>query len=159
MPKAVRRTHIVQMTLTDEGVTESLAAALAAVARSGDVLALWGDLGTGKTVFARAFIRAATGRRDEEVPSPTFTLVQTYDAGEVPIHHFDMYRLKAPEEVIEQAVSNDDAIDALVSVVGMWRALRAGGLGRYGDEFYADPAVRTEGWIWGLGPDGESLAG
>jgi aminopeptidase YwaD len=64
-----------------------------------------------------------------------------------------------PEEAIEQAASNDDAFDALVSVAGMWRALRAGGFGRYGDEFYVDPAVRTEGWIWGLGPDGESLVG
>ncbi len=98
MPKAASRTEAVHRTLSDESATETLAASIAAVSRPGDVIALWGDLGTGKTVFARAFIRAATGHGDEEVPSPTFTLVQTYDAGEIPIYHFDMYRLETPDE-------------------------------------------------------------
>ncbi len=63
-----------------------------------------GDLGAGKTVFARAFIRARAaraGRRIAEVPSPTFTLVQTYDLGGEPVWHADLYRLADPSEVEE----------------------------------------------------------
>ena len=65
-----------------------------------DVIALAGDLGVGKTELARAAIRAATAET-VEVPSPTFTLVQTYDAARAPIWHFDLYRLADPDEVIE----------------------------------------------------------
>jgi len=86
--------------LPDESATEALAAGLAALARPGDVLALFGDLGTGKTVFARAFVRARGGG-DEEVPSPTFTLVQTYELAGGTVHHFDLFRLTAPEEAYE----------------------------------------------------------
>jgi tRNA threonylcarbamoyladenosine biosynthesis protein TsaE len=83
--------------LPDETATATLAARLAALARAGDVIALSGDLGAGKTTFARAFIDAA-GAADDEVPSPTFTLVQVYEAGAAPIWHFDLYRLKSAEE-------------------------------------------------------------
>lgn len=76
-----------------------LAAELATVALPGDVLALHGDLGTGKTVFARAFIRARGG--SGEVPSPTFTLVQSYDLPDGLIYHFDLYRIEHPEEIEE----------------------------------------------------------
>jgi tRNA threonylcarbamoyladenosine biosynthesis protein TsaE len=61
-----------------------------------------GDLGTGKTTFARAFIRALGG--DEEVPSPTFTLVQLYELDRATIWHFDLYRLRAPEEAWELGI-------------------------------------------------------
>lgn len=64
------------------------------------VLALHGDLGAGKSVFARAMIRTLTGNHDEDVPSPTFTLVQTYDAPDTIIRHFDLYRLEKPEDVL-----------------------------------------------------------
>ena len=64
--------------LADEAATVALARRIAAVARPGDVIALAGELGVGKTRFARAFVDALTGER-EEVPSPTFTLVQTYE--------------------------------------------------------------------------------
>ena len=73
--------------LPDEDATAALAARIAALARPGDVIALKGELGTGKTSFARAFIRARGG--GEAVPSPTFTLVQVYEIGDVPIWHFD----------------------------------------------------------------------
>ncbi|MBI3507108.1 MAG: tRNA (adenosine(37)-N6)-threonylcarbamoyltransferase complex ATPase subunit type 1 TsaE [Proteobacteria bacterium] len=87
-------------TLADETATAGLAARLAAIARPRDVLALWGDLGMGKTRFARAFVAARAGT-PTEVPSPTFTLVQTYDLPGGPVWHFDLYRLTDPEDVWE----------------------------------------------------------
>ena len=86
--------------LPSEAPTAALARGLAARARAGDVIALWGDLGTGKSVFARAFINARPGA-PEEVPSPTFTLVQVYERGPVPVWHFDLYRIERPEETLE----------------------------------------------------------
>ncbi|MDH5748196.1 MAG: tRNA (adenosine(37)-N6)-threonylcarbamoyltransferase complex ATPase subunit type 1 TsaE [Rhodospirillales bacterium] len=89
-----------QMELADEAATVALAARLAALARPGDVFALRGGLGAGKTVFARAFIQKL-GDSPEEVPSPTFTLVQTYETGAGTIYHFDLYRIESPEETDE----------------------------------------------------------
>jgi tRNA threonylcarbamoyladenosine biosynthesis protein TsaE len=88
--------------LSDETATAGLAAGLAGIAEAGDVIALQGDLGAGKTTLARAFIhaRGVAG----EVPSPTFTLVQVYEAGAVAIWHFDLYRLKSPEEAWELGI-------------------------------------------------------
>jgi tRNA threonylcarbamoyladenosine biosynthesis protein TsaE len=100
--------------LPDESATAALAAHLAARARRGDVLALRGPLGSGKTSFARAFIRAFIGA--EEVPSPTFTLVETYAApGKPPVWHFDLYRLKAPEEALELGI--EEAFTDAVSLI------------------------------------------
>lgn len=90
----------VTLALADQAATEALAARLAAVLRPGDVVALGGDLGAGKTTLVRALIRAAAGA-EVEVPSPTFTLVQTYDLPIGTLWHFDLYRLAGPEEVIE----------------------------------------------------------
>jgi tRNA threonylcarbamoyladenosine biosynthesis protein TsaE len=103
--------------LPDEAATARLAQSLAALARRGDVLALVGELGSGKTAFARAFINAlpapngtapatsepATSEpaTSEEVPSPTFTLLQTYQRAPAPVWHFDLYRLARPDEVYE----------------------------------------------------------
>jgi tRNA threonylcarbamoyladenosine biosynthesis protein TsaE len=87
------------LVLADETATASLAAALAARALPGDVLTLSGVLGAGKTSFARFFIRALG--IGEEVPSPTFTLVQTYETTRGTVWHFDLYRLTSPEEVWE----------------------------------------------------------
>lgn len=81
--------------------TRRLAEWLAGLARAGDTIALSGDLGAGKTELARAFIRARTGNPDEDVPSPTFTLVQTYGEGEEEIWHADLYRIAAPDEALE----------------------------------------------------------
>jgi len=83
-----------------ETETTGLAARIAGIAAAGDVLALDGPLGAGKTAFARGFIRALT-RPDEDVPSPTFTLVQLYDAGPIPIYHFDLYRIEDAAELDE----------------------------------------------------------
>jgi tRNA threonylcarbamoyladenosine biosynthesis protein TsaE len=86
--------------LPDAAATRALAAKLAPLARAGDALTLSGELGMGKTEFARGFVRARAGR-DIEVPSPTFTLVQTYDLPGGEIWHFDLYRLTDPEEIWE----------------------------------------------------------
>lgn len=84
-----------------ENDTVALARRLAAGLKPGDVLCLHGDLGMGKSVFARGLIRALAGKPALEVPSPTFTLVQTYDTDAGDVWHFDLYRLKSPDEVYE----------------------------------------------------------
>lgn len=94
---------IIAVNLSNEAATAALAARLAAIARPGDVIALRGELGAGKTAFARAFIRARNSA-DEEVPSPTFTLVQNYEAAGGAIWHFDLYRLTAADEIWELGI-------------------------------------------------------
>jgi tRNA threonylcarbamoyladenosine biosynthesis protein TsaE len=89
--------------LADPDATARLASALAPLLRAGDVVALRGELGAGKTTFARALIRALIGS-DEEVPSPTFTLVQTYDVAEFTVWHFDLYRLASPADAVELGI-------------------------------------------------------
>ncbi len=82
--------------------TEGFARTLSLFARSGFVVLLEGDLGSGKSTFARAFIKALTLKAtDFDVPSPTFTLVQTYDDLRVPVAHVDLYRIGATGEVSE----------------------------------------------------------
>ena len=86
-------------TLPDIAATQDMAARLARLLKSGDVVLLEGDLGAGKTALTR-FVLQALGVRGE-VPSPTFTLVQLYDTPAFPVAHFDLYRLKSPEEIEE----------------------------------------------------------
>ncbi len=80
---------------------EAFAAELALFARPGMVLLLKGDLGTGKSTFARAFIRALAQGAEFDIPSPTFTLVQTYDETRVPVAHADLYRIGSAQELDE----------------------------------------------------------
>lgn len=100
--------------VADEAATARVAAALARRLRPGDVVALAGDLGSGKTAFARALVRALLGP-DEEVPSPTFTLVQLYDTHDFTIWHYDLYRLERPEDALELDI--EEAFAAGVSLI------------------------------------------
>lgn len=101
--------------LASEDDTAGLGARLAALARPGDVLALSGGLGAGKTALARAFIRAYVGNDREEVPSPTFTLVQTYDGPRGACWHFDLYRLEKSEDALELDI--EEAFQNAVSLI------------------------------------------
>ncbi len=95
--------------LPSRTATAGLAGVLAGIARNCDVIGLAGALGTGKTTFARAFINARADRaglRPVEVPSPTFTLVQSYEIGGVEIHHFDLYRLEAADDALELGIED-----------------------------------------------------
>ncbi|MEL6861801.1 MAG: tRNA (adenosine(37)-N6)-threonylcarbamoyltransferase complex ATPase subunit type 1 TsaE [Pseudomonadota bacterium] len=80
--------------------TAALAIKLAPHLKAGDVIALRGGLGAGKTTFTRALVSALLGD-ETDVPSPTYTLVQTYEGPDFPIYHFDLYRLEDPSEVFE----------------------------------------------------------
>lgn len=104
--------------LPDPAATEALAAEIAPTLAPGDVIALSGDLGAGKTVFARALIRAlgaAAGQEIAEVPSPTFTLVQLYELPIFTVYHFDLYRLASADEAWEIGI--EDALAGGVSVI------------------------------------------
>lgn len=78
-----------------------VAAYLALIAGPGDVVALRGDLGAGKTTFARELLRALSDGRITEVPSPTFSLLQTYETGRLTVHHLDCYRMRSAAELAE----------------------------------------------------------
>ena len=99
--------------LAGEAQTAAFARRLVPVLRPGDCLTLSGEIGAGKSVFARALIRAALGDETAEVPSPSYTLVQAYEAPVAEIWHADLYRLTAPDEADE---------------LGLWAALEGGAI-------------------------------
>ena len=104
---------MMKFTLTQPNLT-TLAKPLAATLKRGDVVALWGDLGVGKTTFARTLIQAMTGETSD-APSPTFTLVQVYDCPQGELWHCDLYRLKDPEEVFE--IGLEDAFHQAICLI------------------------------------------
>lgn len=89
---------MISLTSFSEADTAKIACLLAPLLQDGDVIALSGDLGAGKTFFSQAFIHALG--IDEVVTSPTFTLLQIYE-GKIPVHHFDLYRLDDAAELEE----------------------------------------------------------
>ncbi|TQV76189.1 tRNA (adenosine(37)-N6)-threonylcarbamoyltransferase complex ATPase subunit type 1 TsaE [Denitrobaculum tricleocarpae] len=152
-------TSAITLPLAGEAATASLARALSRLVAPGDVIALFGDLGAGKTSFARAFINAlprenadavesegTVEREEEEVPSPTFTLVQLYERVPATIWHFDLYRLEQAEEVYELGI--EEAFADGISLIE-WPE-RLGGL---------LPADRLEVHLgFGSGPDARTAA-
>lgn len=102
--------------LKDTEATAALGAELALMARAGSLICLHGDLGAGKTTLARSFIQALAGE-EIEVPSPTFTLVQTYDTTRVPVAHIDLYRLSDRGELDELGL---DELLATHQVIVEW---------------------------------------
>ena len=112
--------HVVLRWLPDLNATQALAEEVVTLSSSGDVITLGGDLGCGKTTFARAFIRVLAvrhgeGDRDEEVPSPTFTLVQIYERRPAPVWHFDLYRVKKPGDAYELGI--EEAFEDAISLI------------------------------------------
>ena len=97
--------------------SETIAAAktLAPTINPGNIILLNGTLGAGKTVFARALIRALCNNDSLEVLSPTFTLLQTYENDEGEIHHYDLYRLEDPEEILQ--IGWEDSLAQAITIV------------------------------------------
>ena len=108
----------------DEAAMLDIAAAQAAWLEPGDFVGLTGDLGAGKTTFARGLIRALTGVRDLEAPSPTFTLMQVYDTPRGPVVHADFYRLRGPRE-LDNLGWDETVADAIAIVEWPERILEA----------------------------------
>jgi len=106
-----------RLSALDAAACQALAGQLAAVLRPGDTLLLSGPVGAGKTHFARALIQAWLGAAGlaEDIPSPTFTLVQTYTRPDAALWHADLYRLSGPYEVAELGL--EDAFDAAICLV------------------------------------------
>lgn len=100
--------------LPDEVATDALGQRLAQRLRPGDTVLLEGPIGAGKSHLARAVIRARLGRM-EDVPSPTFTLVQTYQAENAEIWHSDLYRIGHPDEILELGL--EQAIGTAICLV------------------------------------------
>ena len=106
--------HSKTLLLTSPDQTVALAIRLGPMLTAGDVLLLQGDIGAGKTHFARALIQSLLDE-PEDVPSPTFTLVQTYETDMAEIWHADLYRLTSPDEVVELGLT--DAFEEAICLV------------------------------------------
>jgi len=101
--------------LPNERAMHRLVVDIAAATEPGDLITLSGDLGAGKTTFARALIRHLAGNEEMEVPSPTFTLVQAYETPKLTVSHFDFYRILKPTELFELGL--DDALEEGAALV------------------------------------------
>jgi len=106
--------------LEDDAATAALGARLARTIAPGDLVLLEGGLGAGKTALARSMIRTLAGDPQLEVPSPSFALVQPYDAGGRPLLHADLYRMRDASEIEELGLF--DRADAIVLVEWAERA-------------------------------------
>ena len=145
-----------ETTLKTAGDATALAQAFAAHLAAGDCLLLAGPVGAGKTHFARGIIRALTGPA-QEVPSPTFTLVQTYDSPRAEIWHADLYRLCHIDELVELGL--EEAFDSAITLVEWPERLGAVRPPRRLELDFAIPSLESEdrrltinphgsGWEW-----------
>ncbi|MGB0504591.1 MAG: tRNA (adenosine(37)-N6)-threonylcarbamoyltransferase complex ATPase subunit type 1 TsaE [Pikeienuella sp.] len=143
--------------LANAEATDNLGQRLASLLRAGDTVFLIGDLGAGKTALARAVISAkldAVGLA-EDIPSPTFTLVQTYEA-DLPIWHADLYRLTGPEEAEELGLA--DAMEDSIVLIE-WPDRLADLTPERRLEVSLDFSADGEGRIASLTPFGDGWAG
>ncbi|MEM9469589.1 MAG: tRNA (adenosine(37)-N6)-threonylcarbamoyltransferase complex ATPase subunit type 1 TsaE [Pseudomonadota bacterium] len=101
-------------TTASEKETQNLAQECATAIQQGDIILLQGPLGAGKSVFARALINALSNQHDD-IPSPTFTLVQEYETPKGMFYHFDLYRIEEPEEIYE--LGWEDIVNQEIAVV------------------------------------------
>jgi tRNA threonylcarbamoyladenosine biosynthesis protein TsaE len=108
-------------------VTHAIAAAVATLARSGDLIVLAGDMGAGKTAFAQGF--GASLGVVEPITSPTFTLVHSYECGKLTLHHADLYRLDRTTEVADLALAELAEFDGIVLVE--WGDVAGAALGEH----------------------------
>ena len=106
-------TATIERWLDGPDAMQELAARLALHLTVGDVVTLQGELGTGKTTFARGLIGALGG--GDDVPSPTFTLAQVFDLADPPVWHFDFYRLNQPDEAFEIGI--EEAFATAISII------------------------------------------
>src|SRR5262249_55267187 len=125
MPAVSTQASSFPITLANERATQRLAVGLAAVLKPGDLITLSGDLGAGKTAFARALIRHLADDPTLEVPSPTFTLVQTYTLPRFTVVHVDLYRVSHQSELAQLGV--DEPAESAVVVIE-WPDRAAGAL-------------------------------
>ena len=105
---------MINLPLPDETATAALGRAVARALQPGEAVCLFGPLGAGKSTLARALVRALT-TPEEDVPSPTFTLVQFYEGARLNVAHFDLYRLSSPDEAYE--IGLDEALDEGAAVI------------------------------------------
>lgn len=133
--------------------TSAIAASLAGMARRGDLIVLAGEMGTGKTAFAKGFGEAIGVT--EPITSPTYTLVHSYPAGRVTLHHADIYRLTTHHEVADLALGELLESDGIVMVE--WGDVVAGSLGDHllvrldfdeADEGARDVVISANGRSW-----------
>jgi tRNA threonylcarbamoyladenosine biosynthesis protein TsaE len=134
--------------LPDAEATARLGAAVALALRRGEAVCLKGPLGAGKSTLARALVRALTTPH-EDVPSPTFTLVQFYDGLQFPLAHFDLYRLERAEEAFE--IGLDEALEDGAAVIE-WPERLGGRLPA--DRLDIDIGMKGEGRSARLSPHG-----
>lgn len=125
-------------TSNSEQDTEEIAANFADALSSGDTVMLNGDLGAGKSVFARALIRALSGDKGLIVPSPTYTLVESYDTHKGPVNHFDLYRLQSPDEIHD--LGWDDMIGQSICIIEWPERLE-----HYTPQSYIDMTITKDG--------------
>jgi tRNA threonylcarbamoyladenosine biosynthesis protein TsaE len=107
--------------------THAIASAIANLARPRDIIILAGDMGAGKTAFTVGFTRALSVSEDDQVSSPTFTLVHSYDSGRYPVLHADLYRLNTVGEVVDLGLR--EQVDAGAIALVEWGDVVADVLG------------------------------